>query len=316
MKYFVQVNKFERNEKKLESECGGEQFYDNYFSALASAKEIVNKIACTDRAHIFQRTSRWDIFDGICKTHEVRVVMQDNGKELFPICFYPAPYVSETYNINAQIYGYKEQDLELAFSVLCFARKHEDGTYESFLKRDSGREFELGMAHAILNDSNVEIVSKGRLCTKSDGNFETVTDYCLPLKNNDCVVFKPTVFVNINNAINVKSRFQVESLFVFDDGYIVPVLSDIQVHGMSDMNMKDIIDDIIDSLSWDFDIIQDFFSSSKNYIETESGFNLIASSYDGGTIELEFFSDDRCRISDIKRAIMSFRIIDYIEEIA
>lgn len=288
-----------------------ETSYESYFTAKTAAQQAITKYAHENHYHVFSRTSRWDIYNGVDYVCTIHVMANANGKKLFPICFRPSQYIESKYNISSGLFG-NAVYAEVAFDSVAFARKHENGQFESFLVRDKDVPFDDSLAKKIIDDPMANIVVKTVILRPSD---ETATDYFLTYQNDDCIIFKPSLLRPVECASNVSTRFLIEFLFAFEDGCVVPIVSEFKTSGCHSVSVSDIYDETLQKLDFDYCEILDLFKTSPNFQKTIEGFNLIASSPERGVTTLEFCQDDRSLRDELRRALVSMRIVDMSETI-
>lgn len=253
-------------------------------------------------------------FNGSCRW-EIHCIIQGRAIKT-PALFVPSPYIKETYGLK-DVPAYIEKDSEVPYYGLNFARS-VNGSFKSYLVADRGIPFEESMAKKLLDDPKVPVGTRYGFI-KCDGEtvqMETqpATDYYLPYRNQDCILFAPTVPSPIPDASNVQADFDLEVLFCFGEGLLVPIRKTYRTEGAYAISVKDAIEDILNVLGGPFEEVADFFSVSGNYHETEDGFSLMAFSAGGLYSELEF-SDDRTDLYELSRALTGIRLVRLEERI-
>ena len=290
--------------------------------AVACIKEEMQKIrsalkACSIEYHEQTRYASEEItteFNGSCRW-DIHCIIKNKAVKT-PALFVPSQYIKETYGLK-DISAYIEKSSEVPYYGLNFAR-NVNGTFRSYLIADRGVPFEESMAKKLLDDPKVPVGTHYGFI-ECDGEtvrmeMQPATDYYLPYQNQDCVLFAPTVPSPIPDAGNVQVDFDLEVLFCFGEGLLVPIRKSYRTEGAYAISVRDAIEDILNALEGPFEEIDDFFSDSGNYHETEDGFTLMAFSAGGLYSELEF-SDDRTDLYELSRALTSIRLVHMEERI-
>lgn len=254
-------------------------------------------------------------FNGSCRW-DIHCIIQGRAIKT-PALFVPSPYIKETYGLK-DVSAYIEKNSEVPYYGLNFARS-VNGTIRSYLVADRGIPFEESMAKKLLDDPKVPVGTRYGFI-ECDGETvrmgtQPATDYYLPYQNQDCILFAPTVPSPIPDASNVQADFDLEVLFCFGEGLLVPIRKLYQTEGAYAISVRDGIEDILNALGGPFEEVEDFFSSSGNCHKTEDGFSLMAFSAGGLYSELEF-SDDRTDLYELSRALTSIRLVRMEERIS
>lgn len=256
----------------------------------------------------YSMSIRCDTEVGSCHW-EISQVDQD-GNHLVPTMFYPDKHAQETYGLKPDGPYSVPVGRDIPYWGIRFARSIE-GKFESFWIKDQELPFEESLAKKLIDDPKVHVGTD--FCyVEKDGDFKSATVYTLPFHNPNSTIFRPTVHQPVSNASNVDTDFRLEILFVFDDGYLVPVTKDFSTGGSFSISAKDAMDDIIDALDGSFEDVEELLKSSGNYKNTEDGFILYGFSADGRYCDMEF---DESNYREISRALASIRLIGLIENV-
>ena len=229
------------------------------------------------------------------------------------ILFYPEQYVKETYGLDAVLQTVVQATADIPYNGLVFARKHADGTMQSFFKKDAGLPFEQTLAQKLLTDPHIKAGTHGGFTSDT---FEAVTDFILPCRNPDSVIFSPTIHHPVSNACNVDTVFAIEVLFSFDDGLIFPFVREFKTGGSFSISVMDAMEEVIDDLSNldSPDVFSEFFSDCPNAYKDECGWHIIVSSAEG-ILETLYFEGNPTDASELRRAVVSMRLVQLSETI-
>ena len=63
------------------------------------------------------------------------------------------------------------------------------------------------------------------------GEWRTGTEYRIPYKNPCSSFFKPTVMAPVRNGVGLVTEYDIEVLFAFEDGLLLPVIKHVQTGG-------------------------------------------------------------------------------------
>lgn len=288
-------------------ETAPEKDFDTYDDAWAYAMTAVDGKAGID--HIVRTACSRVFFNGTKHRCEVSVVsVNENGKPRYPIKFMPSQRAMDEYGLHPQVLHY-ERPAEIPYETMAFASKIGD-TYKSYFVVDQYKPFEESLAKKLIDDPLVGVTAHGVYFNDGPG-----VRYDLQYTNELCTIFRPSSHEPVSNAVNVDTLFRTESLFVFDDGYVVPLLSEFKTHGPFAISARDAFNDVDEALSDDFDSIVELFSGSPNYRENDDGFSLIVSSREFGATWLDFERDDYDIIEYLRHGLNSVRVVDVISEL-
>lgn len=230
-----------------------------------------------------------------------------NERRAIMMTFYPDKYVQETYGITEDVYSVPEER-DIPYVGLQFALSIE-GKFESCWGRDKGLPFEVSLAKKLIDDPNVRVGTRFYY-VKRDGEYKSATSYFLPCKNPDSVIFKPTVHQPVSNACNISTKFIVEALFAFGDGYLVPVTKHFNTEGSFSISVRDAMDAILDEVDGSYEEVEHFFEGCGNYKKSDCGFILCGYSASGQECAMDF---DTLNYREIKRALVSVRLVNLME---
>lgn len=244
--------------------------------------------------------------------HWETIEVDEHGKRMIPTTFYPSEYVQKTYGITEDGVYRVPEGMEIPYHGILFARS-VDGEFKSYWKKDNGLPFEASLAQKLIDDPDVEIgTDTGLIVREGDLSTKYATDYYLPCTNPRSSIFMPTIHSPVSDACNVDSDFTIEALFVFDGGYVLPVVKCFKTRGPGAISVHDAMHDILDELDGGIDELSDFFEDCGNFKKTEDGFSLYVFSADGLETDAEF---DDSNYSEVRRALSSIRLVELTEKI-
>lgn len=243
------------------------------------------------------------------------------NNRLTPIRFLPDEYTENKYGIDETIVYFPE-GIDAPFYGLEFAKRsyNEKGEpcFESFWLRDHNVAWEDSLAKKMLDDPKMKFYASGR----RNAEDQLITTYILPLKNPDCIMFKPTVYSPVSDTINVDSDITAEILLSFGDGYVLPIRHMIKTGGPGALNMADIMETVLRNFDNPYDLEEFLVESLGKGIRDRAegeGIQLMLFSENGERpIEKTFFADpaekgqDR---HDLEQAITSIRLVELNEQI-
>lgn len=221
--------------------------------------------------------------------------------------FYTEGKAKSAYNADFTVTSATEKPVDLAWNGLTFARGYADGTKESFFKADKGLPFEETLAAKLLNDPEVRTGTKSGFVER-DGEMIAVTDHILPCRNPESVVFQPTVFEPVSNAVNVDTDFALEILFAMDDGYFFPYVKTFKTGGSFAISVADAIHDTLSD--WDFGgIFEELAENCPNVIKDEYGYHILVSNAEGILDQFDYEDPGTPEEHELMRSIVSMRLV-------
>lgn len=288
--------------------------FSAYNDALTRVTEFSDAAVSIHDLGLVRSASKFTLFNGLGQECDIRVMSEHKGRPSYPIRFTPDDYLVNTYGLDDLVYG-NSCEVDVPYTVVVFARQYADGNTVSFWTRDKVA-FEESLAKKLIADPKAG-VRKRKVLINRDGSVECecATDYFLIYTNKDCVIFQPSPEFSVCCACNLDTAFIVEAKFVFDDGIVVPLTKTYRIGGMGAVSIMDAFDDIHNALEWQLDDFIECFEESANIIVHDDGVTLIGASQENGYTELEFERDDRAGLEDIRRALVSLRVVAIAEKI-
>ena len=239
--------------------------------------------------------------------------------------FFVSDYVRENYlpEFGAVKFKNIKEEAELAYGHVTIAWKDRAGVMTSLLTRDQEKPWEETIARLLIEDKRAEVVAKASLIDRnSDGKYEDAVFYKLPVRNPKCCLFKPSVFETPSGACNTEYTMELELVFQFDDGGILPVRKTCTGRGSYSLTAADHMRDLLEGLAEGdpHEALEEFFEDVPNAIVEDDELALVVSGRQNGITDIEFFiGDERQNAAiareEIMRALCSVRIIDFCESI-
>lgn len=239
--------------------------------------------------------------------------------------FFVSDYVRENYlpDFGQVRFTNLKDGMEVPYGHVTIAWKDPVGVMTSLLTRDQGKPWEETIARLLIEDKRAEVVAKTSLIDHNgDGHYEDAISYKLPVRNPKCCIFQPTVFKTPSGACNTEYTMELELVFQFDDGGILPVRKTCTGRGSYSLtaadHMRDLLDDLADGEPRES--LEEFFEDVPNAIVEDDELTLVVSGRQNGITDIEFFIGDERQNAAIAReeimcALCSVRIIDFCESI-
>ncbi len=289
-----------------ELETVPEKEFDTYDDAWVYAMTAVDSASID---HTIRTACSLTLFKGIKHECKITVIsIANDGKVRYPIQFQPSQRAMDEYGLKPALLHY-DAPVEVPYEVMSFATK-KGGIYTSYFIDDEGKPFEESLARKLIDDPMAGVTARGVYFEDGPG-----VRYDLQYTNPLCSIFRMTPHEPISNAINVGTRFFIESLLAFDDGLVFPFINEHRTHGPFAFNASNAFADIAEVLDGSFDEIKEHLSSSPNYKEIENGFSLIFSSKELGSTWLDFERDDCDMLTSLRCSLISNRVCDIITEL-
>ncbi len=235
-----------------------------------------------------------------------------DGKRQTPVLYKVQTAARENYGIE-DVTGYVREGMEIpAFGLLFAQRYKKSGDLVSLLVDDQGKEFRNNLAQRLLENTEINVA----VASGFRGNDEVV-NYYLPMKNEDCTIFQPTVFKTVSDCSNVATEFDIEIVFAFDD-FLLPMVITRKTDGKTGCPWlpTDVFKEAIQALCGSYEDAKDFFECSPNcsLMERDEGFILHTFSLDGKNADIEM-TPERFQHEDLCQAITSVRMVRIRETI-
>lgn len=290
--------------------------FTDYFTALCCIRDLALKVIDDrDDISLVRSASKLTLLCGNGENCVLQAKSEHEGHSTYVSCYAPSDYVAATYGLDAIICGHSSE-LDIPYETVVFARKYANGYTASFWTQDKDIAFDESLAKKLIDDPKADVRKRKALINRAGSSeCEYATDYFLVYTNKDCVIFQPSPELSVGCACNLDSTFVVEAKFVFDDGVVIPLTKTYQTGDMGAISVLDSFHEIHAALEWQLDEFIECFKGSANLIVRDDGITLIGASQEIGYAELEFERSDRAGLEDIKRALVSLRIVAIAEKI-
>lgn len=234
-----------------------------------------------------------------------------NEKALYTTSFDVGDYFKKTYKFDPSVRTEAPIPGDMPYNGFTVAVKNAagEGEMKSCLKRDANLPFEQTVAAKIINDPNLKI---GQVQTWGEQN-QPVMHYIVICENRECSIFRPTATIAPSESFNVRTDFEVEMLFAFEDEYLIPIRKKASTHGPGAYKLIHVINDMLDALDTeDAEEIVDFFEKCQGVQVSEQDGEAVMefmASTTEGTIEAFHLELDRDNIRELIRSLVSVRLI-------